>query len=88
MYILKWQKINADINDQKKQKSNKIICKQSLENVESERFESREESRRKKGPKIVSTKLMKKRMIMIYLSLYHLIFVCFFFKIGIHSMQG
>ena len=59
MYILKWQKINADINDQKKQKSNKIICKQSLENVESERFESREESRRKKGPKIVSTKLMK-----------------------------
>ena len=40
MYILKWQKINADINDQKKQKSNKIICKQSLENVESERFES------------------------------------------------
>ena len=88
MYILKWQKINADINDQKKQKSNKIICKQSLENVESERFESREESRRKKGSKIVSTKLMKKRMIMIYLSLYHLIFVWFFFKIGIHSMQG
>ena len=39
MYILKWQKINADINDQKKQKSNKIICKQSVENVESERFE-------------------------------------------------